>query len=219
MESEFWIAKWNKQETGFHLGEPHAQLKEFHQQVFANLCNIFVPLCGKTVDLNFLAKHYQRILGNELSPIAVEQYFTEQNILPQQHQPQQHQQGSFAQLSHHNIAILIGNYFQLTPVMLEGIQGIYDRAALIALPKAMRENYVKQLRQIVPSGKLLLITLEYDQNEMQGPPFSVNKQEVETLFGFAQINQLGKNNILNREPKFIARGITQLFEVTYQIEW
>ncbi len=214
MEPDFWLKKWQDQETGFHLGKPHPLLSKFFDSVIGKASTIFVPLCGKSNDLEFIQQKNKLVIANELSEIAINAYFQEKA----QH-PQIQVDSKFKIFQHESLSIYCGDYFQLKSDWIKPCQGIYDRAALIALPKDMRKAYVEKMRSLCPSAKLLLITLEYPQSEMNGPPFSVSSDEIECLFDFADIEQLYRQDILDKEPKFKQRGLTGFVESAYQITW
>ncbi len=214
MEPDFWIAKWQRQETGFHLPQPHPLLCKFATDIFTPTETIFVPLCGKTHDLSYLSEQGYAVVGNELSELAVKHFFSERKM-----NPEIVTMGDFGFYRDGNISIYQGDYFKLTAAELSDCKAIYDRAALIALPTEMRKNYVAKMQQLIPSAKLLLVTLEYPQAEMIGPPFSVAESEVEFLFHFAEIEKLSEKNILEKEPKFKSRGLTGLKECAYIIRW
>lgn len=214
MEPKFWHDKWERQETGFHLGQPHPQLCKNLDKAFSNVDTVFVPLCGKTQDMSFLIEQGKKVIGNELSEIAVNAFFESRDI-----PVEISEEGEFKKYSARNIDILAGDFFDLDESKVATCNGVYDRAALVALPPAMRERYAEKLRSLTPSAKLLLVTLEYPQSEMQGPPFSVPQTEVEQLFGFAKIAKLYSQDILEKEPKFKERGLSKFVESTYLIQW
>ena len=218
MEPEFWLNKWQKQETGFHLGQPHPLLCKYFDSVLANASSIFVPLCGKTTDLAFIQSKNKLVVANEISELAITAYFEERALIPEI-KDKLNDKSQFRTFENQSLLVYCGDFFQLQPEWIEQCHGIYDRAALIALPKDMRKAYVEKMRSLCPSAKLLLITLEYPQNEMKGPPFSVSKEEVEALFHFAEIEQLYRQNIIEKEPKFKERGLSAFFETAYQINW
>ena len=214
MDNQFWLNKWDKQQTGFNLNAPHAALQKLYEQIFNARMGVFLPLCGKSADLKYIADKGSYTLGNELSVIAVKALFAENSL-------------SFSTVStdkfeiyeNSNIQILQGDFFELTASHVARCQGIYDRAALIALPKQMRVDYVAHLKRLFRRAKMLLITLEYCQQEMPGPPFSVDYGEVEQLFSFASVTRLLSDDRLREEPKFAERGLTSLAESAYLIEW
>lgn len=214
MEAEFWLNKWNKQETGFHLTQVHPLLQKFYNQVFSEDKGVFVPLCGKTSDLKLFADKGSYTLGCELSKIAVEQFYDAHKLKAEIATSEK-----FTHYISANLEILVGDYFELRQVDIGACQTIYDRASLVALPSKMRTQYVKKLCQLFSKADMLLITLEYPQNEMAGPPFNVDLNEVFSLFEFASVNQVYSQNILAKEPKFVERGLSYLNECAYIIRW
>ena len=96
---------------------------------------------------------------------------------------------------------------------------LYDRAALIALPAPMRERYAAHLQQILAQGvEGLLITLDYDQAQMPGPPFAVGDDEVQRLLGDAwQVQVLEEQDVLAESGRFLQAGVTRLEERVYRI--
>jgi thiopurine S-methyltransferase len=218
MQASYWLERWENQQTGFDLGSPHPFLCKFYTQFFSTESSIFVPLCGKSQDIAFLASNQHSVIGCELSEKAITEFFNANQL-----KPKVSSQRSFQQFRVNNINLLQGDFFQLTREHLvkDNIpcQAIYDRAALIALPSDMRKAYVEYMLGLFEQAKLMLITLEYPQEQMQGPPFSVDETEVSTLFDFAQVEKVYAKSILEQEPRFIEKGLTELTETVYFIEW
>ncbi|MBV1910771.1 MAG: thiopurine S-methyltransferase [Kangiellaceae bacterium] len=218
MEAEFWLEKWESNEIGFHLSSVHPLLKKFNQIAFGEPSTVFVPLCGKSKDLAYLHSLGNRVIGNELSDVAVKSFFTEEFNLAEI-TLESTLNTNAKQFEYSGIKILTGDFFELQEIDIESCSSIYDRAALIALPKSTRMKYVEKIRSLFSHARLLLITLEYDQNLMSGPPFSVDKGEIESLFSFAHINPVYRKNIIDKEPKFMKRGLVDFFESAYIINW
>ena len=179
MDPQFWHERWTKNRIGFHQEKINSRLKKLWSAL--ELCageKVFVPLCGKTRDMVWLADNSFQVLGVELSEIACEDFFKEHEL-----QYKRHHTPRFSIYKGQKIELWAGDFFDLVKEDLEGIAGVYDRASLIALPVPMRQAYVKHLGSIlVPGTKVLLISMEYDQIQMQGPPFSVTEDEIYTLF-------------------------------------
>lgn len=216
MQSEFWHQCWQQQRTGFHQHEIHPLLPVvFSPLEWEPSKAIFAPLCGKSLDLYWLAEQ-GKVIGAELSELACQQFYQ------QQEQPfSVSAQGAFQHFSHPAVDIWQGDYFALQPDQLGDIGLIYDRAALIALPLQMRIEYVMQLKRLCPGPvSLLLLSLEYPQDEMSGPPFSVTGQEIRQLFSFAaSIELLAIRNLTGRpfaQRKFHVR---YLVEKAFLIRW
>lgn len=216
MEPEFWLERWRRGETGWHLDEVNCHLIDLWPRLEMPAgSRVFVPLCGKTLDLLWLASRGHRVLGVELSRLAVEALFAENGLVPRiTDEP------PFVRFQVDELEVLCGDLFDLTPSHLAGVSAVYDRASLIALPPEQRPNYAAHLDGILPATvPRLLITLEYDQAVMAGPPFSVHAEEVETLFGGRhQISPLAAIDVLDESPRFRARGLKSLWERVYRLD-
>jgi thiopurine S-methyltransferase len=174
MDAGFWRAKWERNEIGFHEPEANPLLvAHFSALSLPEGSRVFVPLCGKTRDIHWLVSRGFRIVGVEWSGIAVEQLFSELGV-----KPATADLGRITRHSADGIDIFAGDFFDLTRSELGPVDAIYDRAALIALPEADRERYVKRLMEITGAAPQLLICLDYDQSLVAGPPFSVAPGEV-----------------------------------------
>jgi thiopurine S-methyltransferase len=215
MEPEFWHQRWESNQIAFHEGQVNAYLARHYADLVSTPGQtVFVPLCGKSVDLRWLADRGTHVLGVELSPIAVESFFAEQGLTVRTRKD-----GAFTVWESGRIRLLSGDYFALTPADLSGVHAVYDRAALIALPPERRADYVRHLDRLLPGARrTLLVTLEYRQEQMQGPPFSVPEREVHTLFAGAHIERLGTQDVLTDNPRFRQKGLTRLLESAYRIE-
>ncbi len=218
MDEQFWITKWQKNEIGFHLESVHPLLKKFARVCFQDVSGVFVPLCGKSIDMQYLQSLGYKIVGVELSPLAVNQFY-EALKSDQQFFSTKINEGDFILHQAKNISIFKGDIFDLEPHLLNNISGIYDRAALVALTNEQRKSYVAKLYQLFCHAKMLLITLTYDQTTMNGPPFSIECEEVNRLFADSTVKQVYSKNIIDKEPRFKAKGLTRFEETAYLIEW
>ncbi|MFJ5257066.1 thiopurine S-methyltransferase [Pseudomonas sp. NPDC088414] len=212
MQPEFWHKKWESNQIGFHLPEVNPYLQR-HWAVPAT-ARVLVPLCGKSLDLAWLAGRGHQVLGIELSEKAIEDFFREHQV-----QPQISQKGAFKVYSGDAIELWCGDFFALTASDVADCTALYDRAALIALPPAMRERYAAHLQQILPqSVQGLLITLDYNQAQMPGPPFAVGDDEVQRLLGDVwQVRMLEEQDVLGESWKFLQAGVTRLEERVYRV--
>lgn len=180
MQPDFWHQRWQSNQIGFHLPEANPLLvQHFHALNLTpkipqktSPC-IFLPLCGKTLDIAWLLTQGYQVVGAELSQIAIEDLFKSLNLTPKITQKNQLTHYSAA-----NIDIFVGDIFALTSDMLGEVDAIYDRAALVALPDEMRKSYTKHLLSLTNKAPQLLICFEYDQSIHAGPPFSINADEV-----------------------------------------
>ncbi len=216
MQAEFWHHCWQNQRIGFHQSDVHPLLPVVLSQLSWDRTKaIFVPLCGKSLDLWWLSGLGQ-VIGAELSELACQQFYQEQR---QPYAVSCYKE--FQHFTHQNVAIWQGDYFRLEPAQLGSTGLIYDRAALIALPAPMRFEYVRQLKQLCQGPvSLLLLSLEYPQGEMSGPPFSVVEQEIRQLFDFASsIELLAVRNLTGRPFAQRQFQVSQLIEKAFWIRW
>lgn len=178
MEASFWHDRWNANEIGFHQNKPNALLeKHFEALVPTQGSRIFIPLCGKTLDIGWLLAKGYRVAGAELSESAIKQLFEELGVTPDVAPV-----GELIRYSAPDIDIFVGDIFDLTADLLGDVDAIYDRAALVALPEEMRRDYARQVTKITGTAPQLLLTFEYEQSEMAGPPFSIDGETVEDLY-------------------------------------
>ncbi|VVP88506.1 Thiopurine S-methyltransferase [Pseudomonas fluorescens] len=212
MQPEFWHKKWASGQIGFHLPEVNPYLQR-HWAAPAS-ARVLVPLCGKSLDLAWLAGRGHRVLGIELSEKAVENFFSEHQV-----QPQISEKGAFKVYRSDAFELWCGDFFALTASDVADCTALYDRAALIALPAPMRERYAAHLQRILPQGvQGLLITLDYDQAQIPGPPFAVGDDEVQRLLGGVwQVEVLEEQDVLSESGKFLQAGVTRLEERVYRI--
>jgi thiopurine S-methyltransferase len=174
MEPSFWHQRWEKNEIAFHEGKANPILvKHFNELSLAKGSRVFVPLCGKTLDISWLLSNGYRVAGAELSQIAIEQLFMELGL-----QPEISTVGEVEQWSANNLDLFVGDIFALSRKLLGPVDAIYDRAALVAFPEDMRNRYTAHLTGITHKAPQLLVCYDYDQNLMQGPPFSIRNEEV-----------------------------------------
>lgn len=175
MAGNFWHNKWARNEIAFHRStvNPHL-VNNIETLSLAKGSLIFLPLCGKTLDIAWLLSIGYRIAGVELVEAAIEQLFAELGM-----QPRISIVGNIKVYSAKNIDIFVGDIFELSKEMLGSVDAIYDRAALVALPEEIRSQYASHLMKITQQSPQLLIAYHYDQSIVQGPPFSISNEEVE----------------------------------------
>jgi thiopurine S-methyltransferase len=180
MNKEYWFARWQNNEIGFNQLQPNPFLLQFFPHLNLKLgSKIFVPLCGKSIDMFWLARQGYQIIGVELNLQACRDFFTENEI-----NYKEEKIGQYTVLKSEDITLLSGNFFDLNKEMLGRIDAIYDRAALEALPFEIRPLYAQMLIKLKEEQTpMLLITASYDQSEMQGPPFSVDEKEITNIYG------------------------------------
>jgi thiopurine S-methyltransferase len=198
VEPSFWAARWQEGKTAFHEGAPNAYLTK-HLDRLASCKRVLVPMCGKSEDLAFLASRGHEVVGIELVEDAVKQFFSAHDVTPDVSAAD-----GLTRYVTGAITIYAGDLFDATSAHVGAIDGIYDRAALVALPADMRTRYVAHLRTIAPAARAeLLVSLEIPPDKGGGPPFSVPEAEVRSLFPGAEIEELGHG------PDPQGRGMTE----------
>jgi len=214
MEADFWHNRWDNNLTGFHLDEVNPCLKANWSSLSLQPgARVFVPLCGKTLDLIWLADQGYQVVGIELSPLAAEAFFTENTIAVERSQI-----AGMELWQSENISLFCGDFFDLAKDTLGQVDAVYDRASLIALPPAMRQDYAAHLTELAQAAPKLLVTLEYDQSKMAGPPFSVSENEVKALYeANYQVQQLSAQDVLGDNTKFREKGLDYMNECIYQL--
>lgn len=192
MDTEFWHHKWREGDIAFHEGEPNTLLQAHFQRLDIRAgSRIFLPLCGKTRDIAWLLERGYRVAGAELSELAITQLFRELDL-----EPRISKAGSLTRYSANNIDIFVGDIFALHRDTLGPVQAVYDRAALVALPADTRQRYTAHLVEITDGAPQLLITFDYDQSQMDGPPFSIDQDEVGRHYGAVyQLTELARQSV------------------------
>lgn len=215
MHTDHWLDRWKQNRIGFHESVVNPYLPCYLPRFdLAQGDTIFLPLCGKAIDIAWLAQQGFKVIGVELSEIAIEAFFAEQK-LPYQ----QCEYDRFILRQSGNISLIQGNYFELRQQDLPDCKMVYDRASLIAIDEADRSAYAAHMRSIVPQDtSILLITLDYDQSQMNGPPFAVSGEEVSQLYqAYYSIEMLEQNDVLDQRPRWREQGLTGLTESVFHL--
>ncbi|MCW9012896.1 MAG: thiopurine S-methyltransferase [Gammaproteobacteria bacterium] len=215
MKLDFWKQRWSENQIGFHLNQVNPYLVHHWLDLGIDKGSlVFVPLCGKSLDLVWLARQGHDVLGVECSSLAVESFFSEQKL-----DFQQAEYKNFKVFNAGNIDILQGDFFDLSKDLMADVNAVYDRASLVALPLDLRKRYVEKLAEVLPvNTHILLVALEYNQQLMQGPPFSVSEQEVAALYeSHFEIEKIQQQDILSEQERFREKGLDSLIESIYKI--
>ena len=178
MEAKFWQDRWQENRIGFHESAANPALVNHIQALnLQQNARIFVPLCGKSLDLGWLLTQGYRVAGCELVALAVEQLFEELGETPVVDTV-----GSLQRFSIPALDVYVGDIFELDATELGAVDAVYDRAALVALPDQMRRRYASHLMSLTNRAQQLIVTFDYDQSKMDGPPFSVPDAMVAELY-------------------------------------
>ncbi len=215
MKPEFWHQRWADNQIGFHQSEPTTLLlKHWPSLGVPAGATVFVPLCGKSLDMAWLASQGHRVLGVELSQLAIEQFFAENGLTPEIHESQYG-----AHYCADGIEIIHGDAFGLDREVLADCTAVFDRAAMIALPPPMRVHYANEIYARLPAGcRGLLVTLEYPQAEREGPPFAISESEVRQRYASSwQVELLERRPIPAGHPGFVS-GVSKLDTSVYGLQ-
>ena len=224
MKIDFWLDRWDNDKLGFHQDKVNPYLSYFYGEKgpgveLRDKLKVFVPLCGKSKDLLWLAQNGYEVFGVECSDRAVKSFF-EENALNYKHVEKE---GAGLYLCDDDrfsrIEIYQGDFFALEDNSLEGVTDIFDRASLVALPVDMRQDYVNKITALQKSGtRTLLVTLNFDPAEMEGPPFAVTDEEVMDLYSeHFKIDKLIAKDVIDIETGLKNRGLTALTESVFKL--
>lgn len=219
MQPEFWHKRWRNDQIGFHQSSVDRNLLR-HWAALDIARNrsgsgrVFVPLCGKSLDMLWLQDQGHPVVGVELSTIALESFCMENGVPARRRVLER-----FDVYEAANLELFRGDFFALTAALLGEVAAVYDRAALISWTAELRVPYVSHLAALVSSGTpMLLVAVEYPQAQMSGPPFSISRDEVARLYSHHfEMREIDRQDILAHEPRLRARGLTELVEVSYQM--
>ncbi len=177
MQNNFWINKWEVNQIGFHQDDIHKYLKNYWKKFIQDFNitgkTVFVPLCGKSLDMIFLKDNGFHVIGCELSEIACQSFFQENEI-----EYTVHEITNFKLFKSQSIELYCGDILNLT--QLSPIDIIYDRASIIALSDTLRANYISKIKELDADFQFI-ITLEFDNKEV-GPPFSVSMENINNYY-------------------------------------
>ncbi|MEM7776674.1 MAG: thiopurine S-methyltransferase [Pseudomonadota bacterium] len=215
MDAEFWHIRWRENRIAFHQGDTNKLLMKHWPAICPDKnATVFVPLCGKSVDMIWLAERGHTVIGVELSDVAIDAFFAENGLTPTPTE-----QDGFIIKSSGSIALWCGDFFALEPRHVSAVSAVYDRASLIALPPELRQRYAVHMGRTLPkSAQTLLLTITYDQSEMDGPPFSVTTDEVQDIYGeWATVNHLETRDAFAGSQNLQERGVTAVTTSVYRI--
>ncbi|NJN52315.1 MAG: thiopurine S-methyltransferase [Gammaproteobacteria bacterium] len=215
MDTKFWLERWRQNQIGFHQPQFNKRLIRHWPALQLDAHDrVFVPLCGKSLDMRWLRQQGHSVVGVELSPMAVEAFFAEGD-----ESYEVEKLGALRLYHSDDIRIYCGDVFELTARELAGVSAVFDRGALVALPPDPRRRFVDHLLRILPiDAQILLLTVEYDQNLVAGPPHAVHPDEVHALYAErCRIERLETQISDEAPPHFQAQGVRRVGESAYRI--
>ena len=208
MEHDFWHERWRDGRIGFHQAEVNPLLKKHWPAICPDpAARVFVPLCGKTLDMTWLAERGHDVVGVELSRSAADDYFSERGLTPDVRKVE-----GFEVLFAGGVSIWVGDFFEMPDAEMAQAVASYDRASLIALPQDMRVAYARKMAQgLSAAARVFLLTITYPDGEMSGPPFSVQDDEVQTLFGGSfEVQHLESRDATQGSKNLTDRGASRI---------
>ena len=208
-----WLKFWENNETNWHGDKITQELVEYFELFeLEPRDKVFVPLCGKSLDMLYIMNQGFSVIGVEISEIGVRQFFNENNLTYKITKVD-----DFDLYSSENLEIYCGDFFSLTSKHLNNVKAVLDSKSLIALEPDLRQKYVKHLNDIISVGaRILLVTLQYPQHQMSGPPFSVDKSEVESLFSMTfESRELRSFNDIENGLKLERAGVDFINNAAY----
>ena len=208
-----WLQRWHDNDIGWHHKEFNPYLLRFWPRLqAAEATRVLVPLCGKSCDMVWLAQQGYSVLGVELSPVATAAFFEDQGL-----EPRRQPLGPFEQWQAGPYEILCGDLFQLQPEQLGEVGALYDRASLVALTPDQRDRYARLLARLLPPGcPLMVIAMDYPQQEMEGPPYSVPQPQIERLFSTDfECRLCHSEELLKESGRYADFGLSRMLEQVY----
>ena len=215
MKAEFWLNKWKLNDIGFNQESTNEALQAYWPSVQAPADGtVLVPLCGKSLDMCWLAAQGHTVVGVEVSPVACEAFFESLQL-----KPEMEKADSFCSYNAGPYRILQGDFFSATAMDVAPVAAFYDRAALVAMPPDMQPDYTRQLLSLLPPGAVGLINcLEYPPEVMDGPPFSIGQAHLRELLGpQCRVNRLSVREVNTEGTSLEGRGLVGLAETAYGV--
>lgn len=209
MDPSFWLANWEKGQTGFHLpGVNPVLLRHWKELGLESAKSVLVPLCGKSVDLSYLRSLGHQVMGLELSPIAVKELWTAMGATPQRHEER-----GLVFWESDGIEVIEGDFFEIRPEDIQCPSVVYDRAALIAMPLELQSRYANHVMCLAQGAPIFLVTFDYKPGEMAGPPFPISRSRLGELFDHHyKITLIESRDALDDNAGLAARGLRRLSE-------
>ena len=205
-----WHRHWESDKPGFHEGQVNAYLQQYLSLFKLQPGDtLFMPLCGKAVDMLWLSQQGYKVIGVELSKVAVESFFAESGL-----SYAIEQQGPFTVYQSDDIRLYQGDFMDLQAQQLSDCKLVYDRASIVAIEPFNRPSYQAKIQALLaPNTPILMVLLDYEQSQMQGPPFSVSVAEVKELYGeHYQVELLQSEQLIEIQPHWKGKGLNSLIE-------
>lgn len=212
MDPSFWIENWREGKTGFHQKQVNPALARYWPAL-PNGASVLVPLCGKSLDMLWLEQQGLHVTGIELAEQAVLGFCRENGL---SYSVNQREHFISYRLHDRNIRLIVGDFFTFASHYTDpSFDCLYDRAALVALPLEIRKAYVEAcLGLLIDNANGMVVTLEYEQELMKGPPFSVPVEEAQRLWK-SRLSCVEERDVLEELNKAKSAGVPVVQEFTW----
>ncbi len=208
-DPRYWCRRWEEGRTGWHRDEVNPKLVRHHGRLTGGQATrVFVPLCGRSLDVGWLHEQGHEVIGIDAAEPAVRGLFARP--------PAERRDGALTFLHDGRLHVACGDFFALRPEQVGPVACVYDRGSLVALPPPLHERYARHLaRFLAPGGRVLLIGLSFDDSRVTGPPFSVPEARVRELFPDFEVEILERDGAAEPSPPFREAGVATMEEATY----
>jgi len=255
-----WHGRWEELKLGWQMEEVHPIVLKYgdrrRQELVVNeSCDAssqsagggdddakirwLFPLCGKTVDMAYLAKKEttDEVVGVDGIRRALEEFSKSHPDLNMQWEtttPLSDEESfpvSHERLKGDSVTLLKGDFFALTTEIAGGhFDVVLDRASMVAIDPSLRAQYVATLGRLVrPGGRILLVTVEKRTGDAQaiikGPPYSINEVDVRRLYesqkwveSVTLLEEIDQFKAKASDDRFQKDGVTSMYELYFLIE-
>ncbi|XP_069814051.1 thiopurine S-methyltransferase-like isoform X1 [Dendropsophus ebraccatus] len=183
---EDWKKKWETKDIWFHKKNIHPLLAEFinEMQDGRTKLTIFFPLCGKAVDMKWLADMGHNIVGVDACEIGLKEFFAEHDIPYTEEAVAGIPGAKVFKSASDNISLYCCSIYDISESVIGKFDGMWDRGAMVAVNPRDRERYATIMLSLMAKDcHYLLVTVEYDPKLHGGPPFYVPESDLENLLG------------------------------------
>lgn len=205
MSKNTWEDCWSVGKTFFHRSAYHPMLVEHIEKLINGRSNlvIFIPLCGKSLDIKYLYDLGHTVVGVEGAKSPIEEFFGEHNLeFTKSDCPSVN--GSVYKNGDNRIRIYHGDMFDFNGKDEVKFSGVWDRGSFGAINKTDRPKYVELLTSMVTEDcQYLLNTYDYNPEQFSGPPHCFTDEEMLGYWGhkwnITRIHYEDVNNDSKRE--------------------
>lgn len=250
-----WQARWDANQTSWHIQDPNLFLRRYLRELLPAEAQtvpgmgprVLVPLCGKTVDMAFLARGGFRVVGVDGVKKALDEFAEEHAVtlpsggktmlvnLPPAIDPQLFHASAVLISAHPDepvrtqaappVLLVQGDFLKLGPGEAEALvpfDAAFDRGGLVAVAPADRVQYANVMAGLIaPGGRVLLVVCEHEpfHGGKLGPPFQLTESEVHELFASNfDIKLACREDTIDEPPGGMrGRGVDHFYECVYML--